>query len=265
MPRLRLRSDSFGLCKTLAVLFVCLGGGLWAAEEWKSGIVWEKPKIVTPGDENTPPSDAIVLFDGKSLDAWNGVKNWDIKDGAATAGSAISTKQGFGDCQLHLEFATPSKVKGSGQGRGNNGVLIMGAYELQILDSYENETYYDGQCGSVYKQHPPLVNACRKPGEWQTYDIIFTAPRFEADGKLKSPARMTVLQNGVLVQNNFELTGATAWHKPPEYTAHPDRAPLTLAYHGDPVQFRNIWIRDLMPAKSDIPPAKAPESPQTVR
>ncbi len=223
-----------------------------AVEEWKSGIVWKKPEVVTPGTNGGPPSDAIVLFDGTNLDAWTGVKDWKLVDGYGISGSKITTKQAFGDCQLHLEFATPTKVEGEGQGRGNNGVYFMGAYELQILDSFNNETYYDGQCGAVYKQQPPLVNASRGPGEWQTYDIVFRAPRFNADGTLKSPAAITAFQNGVLIQNDFELKGGTFWHKPPEYTAHPERVPLTLYYHSNPVQFRNIWIRDLMP-KAEAP------------
>ena len=148
--------------------------------EYKSGIVWPEPAIVTPGKDHGPPSDAVVLFDGKDLSKWTGGENWIIKDGYATAAkNGITTKDSFGDCQLHLEFATPAEVKGSGQGRGNSGVYLMGKYEVQILDSYDNKTYFDGQCASLYKQHPPLVNASRKPGEWQTYDIIFEAPRFD--------------------------------------------------------------------------------------
>ncbi|RMF93564.1 MAG: DUF1080 domain-containing protein [Planctomycetota bacterium] len=222
-----------------------LQSGLYA-EEYKSGRVWDEPPVVTPGENNAPPSDAIVLFDGKDLSAWEGGDKWVIQDGYAIAkGTGITTKQKFGDCQLHLEFATPAKVEGAGQGRGNSGVYLMGRYEVQILDSYENPTYYDGQCGAVYKQHPPLVNASRKPGEWQTYDIIFTAPRFDENGKLVEPAYVTVLHNGVLVQNHFELEGGTFWHKPPEYEAHGEKEPLHLQFHGNPVRFRNIWIREL--------------------
>ena len=233
----------------LAGLLACLTGGgtlLGFYPEWKSGIDWSEPPVVDPGPPGGPPSDAIVLFDGTNLDAWNGVENWTIEDGAATVGSNVTSKQSFGDCQLHLEFATPSKVKGEGQGRGNSGVYLMSRYEVQILDSYENETYFDGQCAAIYKQHPPLVNACRKPGEWQTYDIIFRAPRFK-EGELESPAAITVLHNGVLVQNHFELLGGTFWDEPPSYTAHEERAPLLLQYHNNPTRFRNIWIRDLMP------------------
>ncbi|MEZ6066355.1 MAG: DUF1080 domain-containing protein [Planctomycetaceae bacterium] len=214
-------------------------------DEWKSGIEWPEPVVVTPGEGNAPPSDAIVLFNGENLDAFDGVSGWTIEDGVATVGSTVSTKQKFGDCQLHLEFASPAEVKGKGQGRGNSGVYLMGRYELQILDSYDNQTYFDGQCGAIYKQQPPLVNVCRPPGEWQTYDIIFRAPRFNADGGLMSPAAMTVLQNGVLVQNHFELQGGTFYHQPPAYQAHPDRESIQLQHHGNPVRFRNIWIRDL--------------------
>jgi hypothetical protein len=217
--------------------------------EWKSGIEWPEPPVVDPGPPGGPPSDAIVLFGGDNLDAWDGVKDWKIEDGIATVGSTITSKQKFGDCQLHLEFATPAEVKGDGQGRGNSGVYFMGRYEVQILDSYENPTYFDGQCASIYKQHPPLVNACRKPGEWQGYDIIFTAPRFNDDGTVKTPAYVTVLQNGVLVQNHFELLGRTFWDEPPSYKAHDARDSFTIQHHGNPVRLRNIWVRDLQPAE----------------
>lgn len=220
----------------------------WFAKEWKSGIEWPRPEVVTPGGPGEPPSDAIVLFDGENLkEEWQGVEKWTVENGVATVGGNAKTKRKFGDCQLHLEFASPSEVKGSGQGRGNSGVYLMDRYEIQILDSYENETYYDGQCGAVYKQNPPLVNASRPPGEWQTYDIAFIAPRFDDDGSLKSPARVTVFHNGVLIQNQFELLGKTFWHQPPEYGPHPERQALRIQFHGNPVQFRNIWIRDLMP------------------
>ena len=216
-------------------------------EEWTSGIEWPEPAIVTPGEKpGEPPSDAIILFDGTNLDAWDGVENWTFADGAGTVGSNITTKQKFGDCQLHLEFATPSEVKGEGQGRGNSGVYFMNRYEVQILDSYENTTYYDGQCAAIYKQNPPLVNACRGPGEWQTYDIIFTAPRFNDDGSVKSPAAVTVIQNGVVVQNHFELLGRTFWAEPPSYEPHELRDVIKLQYHSNPTRFRNIWVRDLM-------------------
>jgi len=225
---------------------LCGGLGAHAQKEWKSGIDWPEPKVVDPGPPGGPPADALVLFDGKDLSKFSGGQQWIIKDGYAISnGNGITTKQAFGDCQLHVEWATPEKIEGSGQGRGNSGVYLMERYEVQILDSYNNPTYFDGEAGSIYKQHPPLVNVCRKPGEWQTFDIIFTAPRFDEKGKLVTPAYVTVLQNGVLVQNHFEIKGTTAWDKPPAYSAHPPKAPLHLQYHGNPVRFRNIWIREL--------------------
>ena len=216
------------------------------AEEYLSGKVWHEPKLVEPGDGTAPPSDAIVLFDGTDLSQWEGGDQWKVEDGVAIAhGAEIATKQGFGDCQLHLEWAAPAKVEGSGQGRGNSGVYLQGRYEVQILDSYGNETYHDGQAGAIYKQNPPLVNACRKPGQWQTYDIVFNAPRFDKAGALLKPGYLTVLQNGVLVQNHFELLGSTEWDLPPSYKPHPAKAPLRLQYHRNPVRFRNIWVREL--------------------
>jgi hypothetical protein len=217
-----------------------------ADQEWKSGIEWATPAVVEPGLLGGPPSDAVVLFDGKSLSQWEGGDKWEVKEGYAVArGGGITTKESFGDCQLHIEWATPEKVEGSGQGRGNSGVFLMNRYEVQILDSYENDTYVDGQAGSIYKTKPPLVNASRRPGEWQSYDIIFQAPKFDGDGKLQKPGYVTVLHNGVLIHNHTELLGATAWDQPPTYTAHPDRQPISLQYHGNPVRFRNIWIREI--------------------
>ena len=251
MPRSArgLRSSRLATPVLAALVLVTACGA--KVEEYKSGIEWPEPAVVDPGPPNGPPSDAIVLFDGADLSAWNGVKNWEIADAAATIGSNVTTKEKFGDSQRHLEFATPAEGKGSGQGRGNSGVYLMGRYEVQILDSYDNKTYFDGQCASIYKQHPPLVNACRKPGEWQTYDIIFTAPRFHEDGTVKSPAYITVLHNGVLVQNHFELLGGTFYDRPPEYKAHAERESISLQYHGNPVRVRNIWIRDLMPKTTE--------------
>jgi hypothetical protein len=222
-------------------------GSLLAAwvDEYKSGIIWPKPEVVDPGPPGGHPADAIVLFDGKDLSKWQDGENWEIKDGyAITRKASITTKDSFGDCQLHLEFATPAKVEGSGQGRGNSGVYMMNRYEIQILDSYENETYYDGQCGAIYKQQPPMVNACRKPGEWQTYDILFTAPRFKEDGSVARPGYVTVLQNGVVVQNHFELQGSTSYTEAPKYTKHAEREPINLQFHGNDTMFRNIWIRE---------------------
>ena len=226
-----------------------------AQKEFKSGIEWPEPKVVTPGSATVAPSDAIILFDGKDLSQWKNGENWIIKDGAATANkSGISTKQAFGDAQVHLEWASPEKVEGTGQGRGNSGIYLMGKYEVQILDSFVNKTYYDGQAGSIYKQYPPLVNACRKPGEWQTYDIIFNAPRFDKEGKVSKPGHITVLHNGVLVQNHSELQGGTMFDRPPEYKAHADKLPLDIQFHGNPVKFRNIWVREF---KELLPPEKA--------
>jgi len=216
------------------------------AAEYVSGKVWPEPKVIDPGSATKAPSDAIVLFDGKDLSQWNGGEKWIVKDGVAIPqGDGINSKRAFGSCQLHVEFATPEKVESSGQGRGNSGVYLMSTYELQILDSYNNTTYFDGQCGSIYKQYPPLVNASRKPGQWQTFDVVFEAPKFDAAGKLLKPAYITVLQNGVLVQNHTELLGGTFFEKPPQYTAHPAKLPLHLQYHNNPVRFRNIWVREL--------------------
>jgi hypothetical protein len=233
-------------------LFVCLTsplgqnqGRAWQAQPYESGIVWKEPKQVDPGDHGSPPSDAIVLFDGKNMDAWKGGEKWVIEDGAGKASSFVETKQPFGDCQLHVEFATPKEVRGSGQGRGNNGIGFMGArYEVQVLDSWDNPTYFDGMCAAIYKQKPPLVNASRRPGEWQTYDIVFEAPRFEG-GKLARPAYATVFHNGILVHNHFELLGDTPYERAPRYAPHPEKLPLVLMYHGNPVRFRNIWIREI--------------------
>ena len=213
---------------------------------WKSGIDWPEPRVLDPGSANKAPSDAIVLFDGTDLSAWNGGEAWTVENGyAACHDRDISTKRSFGDCQLHIEWATPAEVKGRGQGRGNSGVYLMGRYEIQVLDSYENRTYFDGQAGAIYKQRPPLVNASRGPGQWQSYDIIFKAPRFTADGAVIEPAYVTILHNGVLIQNHFELLGQTAYRRPPQYAAHAPKLPLVLQNHGNPIRFRNIWIRDL--------------------
>jgi len=234
-----------------AILLLSLSFTPWSQavqdRRFDDGIVWPEPKVIMPGTHYEPPSDAIVLFDGKKFDAWKGAKDWKVDpDGGSTAVSLIETKQPFGDCQLHLEFASPKEVKGNGQGRGNNGVGFMGGrYEIQVLDSYNNPTYFVGQAASVYNQRPPLVNASRKPGEWQTYDIVFEAPRFEPDGKLRKPAFVTVFHNGVLVQNHTEIKGVTHYDQPYAYVAHAEKLPLQLLYHGNPVRFRNIWIREI--------------------
>jgi len=210
-------------------------------------------RVVAPGKTAADaPADAIVLFNGTNTDAWQGkdggAVKWKVEGGALTVGAGtgvISTKQGFGDCQLHIEWRTPAEVKGNGQGRGNSGIFLMGKYELQVLDSYNNPTYTNGQAGSIYKELPPLVNASRGPGEWQTYDVIFTAPVFYADGTVKSQARITVLHNGVLIQNNMAIWGSTQYIGIANYEKHGDKEPLVLQDHGNPVSYRNIWIRPL--------------------
>jgi hypothetical protein len=233
------------LSAAVAVLAVAALAAHLIAGEWTSGKVWPEPKVIDPGDATKAPSDAIVLFDGKDLSQWKGGDQWIVKDGYAISNkTSIETKRGFGSCQLHVEWASPEKVVGESQGRGNSGVYLMNNYEVQILDSYINKTYFDGQCASIYKQWPPLVNACRKPGQWQTFDIIFTAPKFEGR-KVAKPACVTVLHNGVLVQNHAEILGATAWDRAPAYAPHPDKLPLQLQFHGNPVRFRNVWIREL--------------------
>lgn len=216
--------------------------------------VWKPvPKLITPGPTaSAPPSDAIILFDGKDAAAFTGDNNqpvkWKITDGMMTVEKGtgmITTKAAFGDCQLHIEWRSPEVVKGNGQGRGNSGIFLMGRYELQVLDSYNNVTYSNGQAGSIYKQLIPLANASRKPGEWQTYDVVFMAPRFNEDGSVKIPANITVIHNGVLIQNHATIAGATQYIGAPAYEKHADREPLSLQDHGDAVSYRNIWIRNL--------------------
>jgi hypothetical protein len=211
-----------------------------------------QPPIVTPGtfSENaTPPGDAIVLFDGKDLSQWRDKKTggpvfWTVDEGAAVSakGDIVTTNQ-FGDLQLHLEFREPTPPKGDGQGRGNSGVFLMGRYEIQVLDCYHNKTYADGATGGIYGQHPPLANALRPPGEWQTYDIVFNVPHFDADGKLLSPGYVTVILNGVLLQNHQAIRGETNWRVPGTYTPVGPTGPIALQYHNNSVSFRNIWIR----------------------
>jgi hypothetical protein len=215
-----------------------------------------QPPVVTPGaySPSGRPSDAIALFDGRSLDAWRSAKDagqparWRVRDDyvEVVAGTgAISTARGFGDVQLHVEWMTPTPPSDTAQNRGNSGVFLMERYELQVLDSYRNSTYPDGQASAIYGQHPPLVNASRPPGEWQTYDVVFVRPRFDTNGTLVRPARMTVFHNGVLVQNATALTGPTAHRARPPYSPHADALPLVLQDHGQPVRYRNIWVREL--------------------
>jgi len=214
-----------------------------------------QPRIVAPGPAGPPipaPADAVVLFDGKDLSQWTDAKGqparWKVENGymevvAKTGG--IRTARGFGDCQIHVEWMAPEPAKGKDQDRGNSGVFLMDTYEVQILDCYGNTTYADGMTAALYGQFPPLVNACRPPGEWQTYDIVFHRPRFDTDGKVLAPARMTVLHNGLLVHECAVLTGPTAHKARPPYKMHPDRLPILLQDHGHPVRFRNIWLREL--------------------
>ncbi len=217
--------------------------------EYKNGIIWDRPERVEDAQPVcTPaPEGAVVLFDGTDIKKnFNNTQNWVVKDGYAEVhGGTAETKQSFGSCHIHLEWASPAKVSGRGQGRGNSGVYIMGKYEVQILDSYQNDTYFDGQCGAIYKQAPPLKNACRKPGEWQSYDIKFTAPKFDEKGNVTRKARLTVIHNGVVIQDDFELLGGTFWYKPAVYEAHEAKLPLKLQDHGNPVRFRNIWIKEI--------------------
>ncbi|MBN1456955.1 MAG: DUF1080 domain-containing protein [Sedimentisphaerales bacterium] len=221
------------------------------------------PEVVTPGTPSTQdkvgtaPSDAVVLFDGtqESFKNWtddNGNQSkWKLVDGALESvekAGMIQSKQKFGSCQLHIEWAAPVNVKGDGQGRGNSGVFLMGIYEVQVLDSYDNFTYPDGQAGALYGRQKPLVNACRKPGQWQTYDIIFHRPVFDSSSKVIKLATFTVLQNGVLIHDNYYLEGGTNWQGPhaiSEYFPHPEKLPIKMQDHGNPVRFRNIWVREL--------------------
>ena len=253
------RNPILAAVSTLLVVSALQAGGI-PQLDWRShDRNRPAPEVVTPGTVSTEskvgtaPSDAVILFDGSNLDAWvdfdgNSTK-WVINDGAlecVPSSGYVRTLQSFGDCQLHIEWATPADPEGSSQGRGNSGVFFgMGQYEVQVLDSYQNKTYSDGSASSVYGQYPPLVNVCKGPGEWQTYDILYTAPRFKACGELESPARLTVFHNGVLTQNNVTLTGPTAWIGRPAYSAHQEKMPIALQDHGNPVRYRNIWVREL--------------------
>ncbi|MGH9160748.1 MAG: 3-keto-disaccharide hydrolase [Vicinamibacteraceae bacterium] len=244
---------------SVSCLVLMAAGVLVAAQQGYEPTPGEMPPpaeaapVVTPGDSAAPPSDAIVLFDGKDLSHWvsekgQGAAGWKVENGymeVVKGAGGIATKQRFGDSQLHIEWAAPAEVEGESQERGNSGVFLQGVYEVQVLDAYQNETYFHGTAGSVYKQHAPLVNAARKPGEWQTYDIIFRAPTFDSSGAVTAPAYVTVLWNGVLVQDHVEVKGTTTHQGAPKYEAHGAELPLLLQDHGNPVRFRNIWIRKL--------------------
>lgn len=248
---------------------------LGKTKPWEATEQWQPvPAKITPGFSNQPPSDAIVLFNGKNLDQWHKPKYgygarmdqveaiikvkqekpefsppaWTIQDGfLVVKGGAgdIETKQAFGNIQLHIEWSSPAAPGKTGQAYSNSGIFLMGLYEIQVLNSYENETYPNGQAGAMYKQAMPLVNASLPPGEWQTYDIIFTAPQFNADGSLKSPAYITAFHNGVLIQNHFALKGPCVFIGKPKYIQHASKLPLLLQDHGDAVRFRSIWVREL--------------------
>jgi hypothetical protein len=221
------------------------------------------PRVVTPSDvPGGPPSDAIMLFDGKDLSKWThrggrgsaGRPTWKVENGymeVVQRAGDLATIEKFGDCQLHVEWAAPPVVRGNSQARGNSGVILMGRYEIQVLDSYNNRTYADGQAGAIYGQWPPLANPTRKPGEWQSYDIVFEAPRFEG-AKLVKPAYFTVFLNGVLMHNRKEAVGAMVYRKVAQYTPHPAEDSLVLQNHNDPVRYRNIWIRR-MPGYDEKP------------
>ena len=215
-----------------------------------------RPPVVDPGpapaEPRPAPDDATVLFGGDDLDAWEhpdgSSPEWVVRDGyfqVEPGSGAIQTTEGFGDVQLHIEWMSPSSIEGEGQSRGNSGVFLMGAYEVQVLDSYQNPTYADGQAAAIYGQYPPLVNAMRPPGEWQVYDIIFRRPHFDDDGDVVTPATLTVYHNGVLVQDHVELTGPTGHYERPPYEAHAAQLPLRLQDHSNPVRFRNVWVREL--------------------
>lgn len=225
-----------------------------------------RPPVVTPAQHDwsvPPPSDAIILFDGKDLSNWRdaagGPAKWTTRDGymesVPNSGYIFSAGK-FGDVQLHVEWAAPLPAKGRSQGRGNSGVFLMGLYEVQVLDSYDNETYADGQAAAIYGQYPPLVNACLPPGEWQCYEILFRRPRMNTDGTVAQAARITVIHNGILVQDNVEIWGPTAWLQYRPYEPQPDKLPISLQDHGNPVRYRNLWLRELPQSSEGGPPAE---------
>ncbi|MCU0917786.1 MAG: DUF1080 domain-containing protein [Planctomycetes bacterium] len=239
--------------KPVKIQYVDTPSGRWMIHDMNR----PAPPVITPGEGTRAPSDALVLFDGTeaAMKNWTDVNDrpskWIVRDGymeSVKGAGYIHSKEDFGSCQLHVEFATPAKVQGTSQGRGNSGVFLQGEYEVQVLDSYENKTYPDGQCAALYGRAVPLVNACRKPGEWQTYDIVYHRPLFDADGKVTRKPTFTVIQNGVLVQDHVTLEGGTNWDGPhaiSPFRPLPDKGPIMLQDHGNPVRYRNIWVRPL--------------------
>jgi hypothetical protein len=256
---------AFAIRFNFVPLALAAGSLIVAPSAWSQTMDWPqhsmerpKPPVVAPGTGALPvppPADAIVLFDGKTMKGWEADSGraaaWLVRPGyveVAPGAGSIHTTQGYGDVQLHVEWRTPLLVAGApgkGQDRGNSGVFLMGKYEVQVLDSYKNDTYADGQAASVYGQFPPLVNASRAPGEWQSYDIIFRRPRFTRNGTLQRAATMTVLHNGILVQDHVTLVGPTANNARPPYSPHADRLPILLQDHGHRIRYRNIWLREL--------------------
>ncbi|HEX4628845.1 MAG TPA: DUF1080 domain-containing protein [Gemmatimonadales bacterium] len=256
---MRTLAHALGRASALGTGAILLGHAVGVAQQPR---VWPvhslerpRPPVIDPGPERPPappPADAIVLFAGTNLDAWRAADSspakWVVRDGyfeVAPGTGSIATRRSFGDVQLHVEWASPVPPTGEGQERGNSGVFLMSHYEIQVLDCYGNDTYPDGQAAAVYGQTPPLVNACRPPGAWQTYDIIFHRPRFAPDGAVRDSARVTVLHNGVLVQNDTRITGWTVHGRRAHYEPHADRLPVELQDHGNRVRYRDIWIREL--------------------
>jgi hypothetical protein len=269
--------------RRLVPLLLVLSATVLAADRYASVVAptgWRqhdirrpRPPVVEPAPDAGPakaPPDALVLFDGKSLDAWQTPEGagagWAVRQGffeVSPGAGPIQTRARFGDVQLHVEWASPDPPGGVGQDRGNSGIFLMGQFELQVLDSYRADTYADGQAGAIYGQYPPLFNASRPPGHWQSYDVAFRRPRFDPSGKLVAPARMTVFLNGVLVQDNEELWGQTSWLEPVPFDPGVDRGPIQLQDHGHPVRFRNIWIREI--PDRPAPPGSSLQRPETVK
>ena len=253
MKQMKVAVAAMAVCTAAPAVFAGLYGDTPDAKHAWSVHDMNRPRpAVITAEPGKAPSDAVILFDGTSLDAWRSGQDdackWKIVDGGAMEvvpkTGEIHTKDAFGDCQLHIEFATPAKVEGSSQGRGNSGVFLMGMHEIQVLDCFENDTYPDGQCSSVYAENPPLVNACRKSGEWQTYDIIFHQPIWDGE-KVKYPGTVTVIHNGVLTQDNWEFEGLSTHCQRKPLKPYANKQPLRLQDHGNPMRFRNIWIREI--------------------